>query len=120
MFRRSFRKNRTSYVTRSLTATRPPRTRLGLTLLEGREVPSAVAVGTEFPAFQTPGELSNPRIAMAPDGRYAVAWEAANGDGSGYGIRARMFNSDGTPLTGELPVNTATAGDQRRPDVAMD
>jgi hypothetical protein len=118
LFRRSSRKNRTSHTSRTLNAQRPPRTRLGLELLEAREVPATNPIGLEFPVAQTPGGLYYPSIATAYSGNTLVAWTAENQDGSGNGVYARLFDPAGAPLTGEFRVNTTTAGHQLRPAVA--
>lgn len=59
--------------------------------------------------------------AAGPSGEFLVVWES---DGS-YGtdtapqsIEGQLFASDGTPLGGELQVNTYTPNAQRRPAVA--
>jgi len=50
-----------------------------------------------------------------------VAWregDIASGDGDGSSIRARVLNSEGTPLEMPLVVNSTTAGDQISPVAA--
>src|SRR5690606_16070400 len=58
-----------------------------------------------------------PTIAMAPDGRFVVAWRSGLKE-----IKARTYNADGTPATDETVVVTPTneAGTMNSPDVAMD
>lgn len=46
-------------------------------------------------------------VAILEDGKFAVVWQRWGGDGEGWGIRGRIFNSDGSPRTGEFLVNTA-------------
>lgn len=58
-------------------------------------------------------------VAATPNGFVAV-WESAGQDGDGDAIIARLFDMQGLPLSGEIVVNTKTAGDQREPDVAAD
>lgn len=56
-------------------------------------------------------------IAALSDGGWVITWEASQHDGSSYGIFAQVFNADGTPLGGEIAVNTYTLNAQRNPDV---
>jgi hypothetical protein len=80
---------------------------------------AGVAQGGEIPVDTRPREGHNaPAVAMAPDGRFVVAWESAI-QGS-YEIRARRFDSQGVAQGGEFPVNTVTESSQRFPAVAMD
>jgi hypothetical protein len=58
-----------------------------------------------------------PTVAVAPDGRFAVAWRSFSGSDS---IVARMFAADGTPLTGELVVTATPTGSADTPVVALD
>jgi CSLREA domain-containing protein len=68
----------------------------------------------------TTSNQRGPDIAMAPDGRYIVAWysgQADPGDPSGQSVQARLF--DGALDPPQFQVNVATYGDQTLPDVAM-
>jgi hypothetical protein len=48
-----------------------------------------------------------PSITVRKDNSFVVAWQAWLHDGSGYGIVARRFSADGTPLdTFDIPVNS--------------
>ena len=64
----------------------------------------------------------HPRVGVAalPSGRLAVVWSNLEADGWGNAILLRIFQADGTPVTGEIVVNTYVAGDQLFPDVAAD
>ncbi len=74
------------------------------------------------------GDHRSPAVAAGDDGTVLVVWadgSGALGDGSGYGIAGRLYDSSGTPLvngvTGDdaaFLVNTITTGIQRDPDVA--
>ena len=76
-------------------------------------------IGPEFAVNATiAGSQFAPAVAGEPGGPFLVAWQSADQDGSGAGIYARLFDSDGTALTGELRVNQTTAGDQISPAVA--
>jgi cysteine-rich repeat protein len=65
------------------------------------------------------GHQSMAKIGMTPTGTYAIVWHSNLQDGDGYGIFGQRFGSTGVQVGSEFPVNTTTAGDQRRPDVAM-
>jgi hypothetical protein len=49
-----------------------------------------------------------------------VTWSSFGQDGDGWGVYARKFAVDGTPLTSEFRVNTQTAGDQMASQVSGD
>ncbi len=55
-------------------------------------------------------------MAVDAAGNFLVCWIGQ--DGSGYGIVARVFDASGNPLSGEIPVNEATDGDQAAAAVA--
>ncbi|HWM89763.1 MAG TPA: hypothetical protein VN493_03265 [Thermoanaerobaculia bacterium] len=74
------------------------------------------------PAFvvnaTTAGCQQRPAVAADRTGSFVVVWQSEGQDGSGWGIFGRRFTSGGVALGGEIPVTTATAGDQRSPAVA--
>jgi hypothetical protein len=76
------------------------------------------------PQFQvntyTTGAQGYPSVASTASGNFVVAWDSVGQDGSQKGVFARIFGPDGVPLTGEIPVNTTTAGSQFEPSVAAD
>ena len=83
-------------------------------------------LGSEFqlksPAFA--GDTDEVQVAAAEGGSFAIVWSSGtndeqHGDGSGSGIFARSFASDGSPLGTEIAVNTYTTGAQTRPVVAF-
>jgi len=57
---------------------------------------------------------TNPSIAMAADGRFAVAFQTSNTD-----VRVRVYNANGTPNGAEFTVPTVAGGTKRAPDVGM-
>lgn len=66
------------------------------------------------------GQQLKPTIALDGLGRFVVAWEDDQ-DGNGfYQILARGFDPDGGSRFSDLTVNSASAGQQRRPSMAMD
>ena len=79
---------------------------------------------------QNAGNTSNPnaqdttpsarQVAMHSDGSFVMVWSSNSQDGSGSGIYARHFDSNGNPQTGEILVNTTTSDDQMAPAIAMD
>ena len=79
------------------------------------------AVGSEFLVnTTTDGDQSNPTVAVAPDGRFVIAWQSNGQDGSGWGVYAQRFTADGEKDGGEFLVNTYTNSDQTSPSAAMD
>jgi hypothetical protein len=52
----------------------------------------------------TVGNQANPSVAGLEAGRFVVVWETP--DGSSNGVRVRLFDADGTPLTNEMIVNS--------------
>ncbi len=66
----------------------------------------------------TDGSQHEPAAAMASDGSYAVAWTGEDADGSG--VFVRFFGPGGAAQTGDLRVNSDTAGEQDRPSIAYD
>jgi hypothetical protein len=79
-------------------------------------------VGREFHADTAPGAyVFNPAVAADKQGNIMVAWEACCDAGNDLGVKARLFDRNGTPRGGEMVVNAAVqAGRQRRPDVILD
>jgi len=77
------------------------------------------AVGGEFRVNSyTSGAQYYPQAAFGSDGKFVVVWVSPN-DGDGYGIVGRRFNSSGSALGSEFPVNTTyTSGHQSSPGVA--
>jgi hypothetical protein len=69
----------------------------------------------------TANAQDQPSVDMAADGRFVVSWHSFSQDSAGsYGTYARLYAANGTPVTGELQVNTTTVGNQYSPRVAMD
>jgi hypothetical protein len=69
------------------------------------------------------GNQLAPRVAVAPDGSFVVAWQddSSSADGAGnHDIMVRGFTAGGCSAFSDVVVNTTTAGHQARPDVAMD
>jgi len=57
-----------------------------------------------------------PDVATDAAGNFVVVWQGPDGDNSG--VFARRYDSTGAPQSGEMQINTLTAGYQGRPQVA--
>ena len=67
----------------------------------------------EFTVNTSAGPLfTNPSVAGLAGGRFAVAWVAQDGDAHGNGIRARLFEADGTPVAADFLVNAKETMDR--------
>lgn len=78
-------------------------------------------IGTEFRVNSTTfGHQFDPTVGMNDTGEFVIAWTAGdNQDGSLLGVYAQQFAADGTKMGGEFQVNSATAGNQTSPSVAV-
>ncbi len=61
---------------------------------------------------------TQPSVAALASGGFVVAWQSYLADSSGWGVRARVFNSSCAPVGDELEVNSVVAFDQKAPEVA--
>lgn len=79
------------------------------------------AIGIEFQINNviTSNQI-NPVIAVDTVGNFVVAWESNGQDGSGSGIYARLYDTDGNPRATQFRVNSTTQGDQSEPTIGMD
>lgn len=91
-----------------------------------RQLLNATPVGgvinvNETPNFdeQTTINAGPHAIASAANGDFVAVWESDAQDSDNWGIYARRFNADGTPIASEFLVNTTTTGDQTNPAVAV-
>lgn len=79
--------------------------------------------GTGLAAFQvnsySSGHQFHPSIAICGNGSFIIAWTSASQDGSGEGVYAQRYFSNGSKIGGEFAVNTYTDSDQDFPAVAM-
>ena len=84
-------------------------------------IAEAVRTGAEFQvnSFTFFGQ-SRPAVASGPDGGFVVVWQSYAQDGEAGGVFAAHFSSVGTPISGDVPVNTYTFGTQQRPAVSID
>jgi hypothetical protein len=58
-------------------------------------------------------------VAMDQAGDFVITWSSHNQDGNGWGVFARQFSSNGTPVDMEVPVTSTRVGDQMYSSVAM-
>lgn len=61
-----------------------------------------------------------PSVSSEPDGGFVVSWSSYTQDGSGHGVYAQRFGSDGTKIGIEFRVNTTTPDRQLDPDSTID
>lgn len=79
-----------------------------------------VRFGTEFLANTiTLSAQTEPTVTALSDGRFVVCWSDQSGtdDGSATGVRAQIFNADGTVSGVSFPVNTTTSAHQNQPSI---
>ncbi|MDB3977592.1 flagellin [bacterium] len=69
--------------------------------------------GSEFQINTTTNlDQIHPEVTRLQDNSFAVIWSSNQGDGDGYGVIGRTFNSEGGAITEEFIVNTYTSGNQ--------
>lgn len=66
------------------------------------------------------GQQRSPSIAMAPDGRFVVAWADDPDSNGNFQVLMRGFNADGTELFADKSVSDDITGVRKSPSVAMD
>ena len=76
-----------------------------------------IGVETRVNSFTANGQAHS-QIAALTDGGYVVVWDSVGQDGSGKGIYAQRYASDGARLGGETLVNSYKTGDQHDPAVS--
>ena len=78
-------------------------------------------IGEEFQVNTTTYQSQHePVVSIADNGKFIIVWESYMQDGSGEGVYAQLYDSDGKPIEGEFRVNTFIENDQQEPSVAMD
>jgi hypothetical protein len=91
----------------------------GLGVYAQRYNPQGVPQGVEFRvANTTAGDQLHPAVAMDAAGDFVVTWTSS--DGSGTGVFARRFDTQGNAQGNEFRVNNVTNNDQKWSSVAMD
>ncbi|MCJ8052799.1 putative Ig domain-containing protein [Shinella curvata] len=77
-------------------------------------------VGTETRVnVATPGGQSDARIAVLPNGSWVVIWQSESQNQGGFDVFQRVFAADGSALTSEMRVHTASAGHQTNAQVKL-
>lgn len=81
---------------------------------------NGTAQGTEFRVNTvTSGDQRYPKVARDAAGRFAIAWESNNQDGSGNGLFAQRYDASGVAQGPEFRVNSFTTGTQRSVALAL-
>jgi hypothetical protein len=76
--------------------------------------PAGTPVGGELQVnTYTPFSQTNPRVGVAPDGRFVVAWSSRIQDGDDYGAFAQFYDASANPVGVEFEVNGYTTHLQR-------
>jgi hypothetical protein len=79
---------------------------------------NCIPIGGEFQInTTTPGNQTEPDVAMDPSGSFIVVWQGPGSDQEE--IFARRYDPNGQPVGDEFLVNTCTQGQQRYPKVAL-
>lgn len=92
----------------------------GFGIIAQRFDPDGTKVGGESPANAwTVDHQRYPSVSSFADGRYAIAWESKEQDGSGAGIFVRLFEADGNVNNPEFQVNTFTDSNQQTPGITV-
>ncbi len=77
-----------------------------------------VTVGQSITAnTYTTGYQGSTQLAVLKDGSVVVTWQSNLQDGSNYGVFAQHASADGTPIGGEVQVNTYTTLSQYNPHI---
>ena len=77
-----------------------------------------VPIGAQFTVNTPTGSNERSVVGASGTGAFVVAWERYP-DGSTWGIAARRFDANGSPIGSELQVNTVTAGQQGWPSISV-
>ncbi len=83
---------------------------------DGTKIGGEFLVNTELP-----NEQSDPTVTGLAGGGFVITWNdhsGLGGDSSGWGIRAQLYDANGTPIGDEFIVNTITFDEQQGPTVA--
>ncbi|MAT16783.1 MAG: hypothetical protein CMJ46_16110, partial [Planctomyces sp.] len=77
-------------------------------------------IGSEFLINTTTAQVqSHSGIAMTDAGDFVITWMSSLQDGSGWGIYAQKFDSDGNAIGNEFRVNTYTVDSQLESSISM-
>ena len=79
---------------------------------------NATPAGGEFRLNDnTSGTENEVELAAGSSGNFMAVWSDSNGDGSGFGIRGRLYDQDGAATSVEFGINTFTNSTQSLPSV---
>lgn len=82
---------------------------------------NALIAETQANNESTGGDQKEPAIALGAQGNLAVAWHCYFCDGAtGWGVKAKRFNADGSGSGNEFIVNTYKPGNQMNPAIVLD
>jgi len=80
---------------------------------------SGSAIGPEtLVNTYTTNAQKNPSISGFDDGRFFIAWDSYDQDGSEEGVYGQLFATNGSPLGDEFKLNTFTDPEQEEPSTA--
>ena len=81
------------------------------------------ALGEEFVigsfAGQMGGAIFEPQVEALAGGGFTVVWSEPQGNGQPYDTMARIYDTDGTPTTSEITVNTTASNSSSDSDPAI-
>ncbi len=85
---------------------------------QGRSVGPEVLVHSIQPDFEAQEHAD---VTIDPEGNFVIAWQSINQDGNTWGVFARQFLADKSPLQPiEFQVNQTVMAPQRHPSIASD
>jgi uncharacterized protein (TIGR02145 family) len=67
----------------------------------------------------TSDEHVSPSVAMTPSGEFIVTWQYDSNENNIWGIWARRFSSNGTPIGNMFPLNPTSSHDQQNAKVSV-
>ncbi|HEV8290898.1 MAG TPA: hypothetical protein VGP94_03210, partial [Tepidisphaeraceae bacterium] len=82
--------------------------------------PAGAAQGANIPVSTSTDARSLSSTGMSASGGFLVSWQSYPTDGSGFGVYARQFAPNGSPVANEFRVNSTTNSDQFNSAVATD
>ncbi|HEY9838849.1 MAG: hypothetical protein ACAI44_14465 [Candidatus Sericytochromatia bacterium] len=78
-------------------------------------------IGGEFRVNDTTNlDQYEPKVSLSDTGSFVVTWTSGEGDGSGDGVFAKLYDAAGNQVSGEFQVNQSTTDSQGLAAVAMD
>ncbi|MEH7830501.1 beta strand repeat-containing protein [Gemmobacter denitrificans] len=90
----------------------------GNDVLQFQTVSQSGTVSALFTVSSSLTENYDPSITELTNGRFVISWTTDGSGGSNTGIRARVYNANGTPFAAEVAPPSTTAGNQTHSAVA--